>query len=121
MVSIMVSSIRSPGKRPLLLAHLGNQHAVARRHTHGRPLAVLVQAARPDSQHLGFVELLDARLGQEDAAGRLGVGFDALYQDSIQKRNEGLDGSDRRGLSNIQTFLLSPSFNEQLQSTIHLS
>ena len=78
--------------------YLGNQHAVANDHAHGQAVALLVESTGSDSQDLGLVELLDARLGQEDAAGSLGIGLDALDEDAIQQRSEGADGADGGGL-----------------------
>lgn len=79
-------------------AYLGNQHAIARRDTHGDALAVLVEGARADGQHLGLVELLDRRLGQEDAAGGLGLGLDALDQHAVEQRDERLNRAEGGGL-----------------------
>jgi len=76
----------------------GDQDPVAGLHAHGQPLALLVQGAGADGEDLGLVELLDARLGQEDAGRGLGLGLDALDQDAVQERHERLDGSDGGGL-----------------------
>lgn len=78
---------------------MGDQDAVAGSDAHRGPLAVLVQAAGADGEDLGLVELLDARLGQEDAAGGLGLGLDALDQDAVQEGDEGADGLERGGLN----------------------
>ena len=79
--------------------YLGNQHLVAGGHAHGQALAILVEGAGADGQDLGLVELLDARLGQEDAAGGLGLGLDALHDHAVEQGDEGLDGAERGGLS----------------------
>lgn len=79
-------------------AVLGNQDPVAGVDAHGDALAVLVKGAGADGQDLGLVELLDARLGQEDAAGGLGLGLDALHQHPVQQGDEGLDRSEGGGL-----------------------
>lgn len=79
-------------------AKLGDQHPVARRDAHGHPVALLVEQAGPDGQHLGLVELLDARLGQEDAAGGLGLSLDALDEDAVEEGHEGADGAEGGGL-----------------------
>ena len=79
--------------------YLRNQHLVAGGHAHGHALAILVEGAGADSQDLGLVKLLDARLGQEDAAGRLGLGLDALHEHAVEEGDEGLDGTKRGGLS----------------------
>lgn len=78
--------------------YLRDQNPVAALDAHGHPLAVLVERAGADGKHLALVELLDARLGQEDAACRLGLGLDALHQHAVEQRDEGLDGADRGGL-----------------------
>lgn len=75
-------------------AVLRDQHLVAGRNTHGRPLAVLVEVARPDRQDAALVEVLDTRFGKEDAAGRLGLGLGALHQDAVQEGDERLDRAD---------------------------
>lgn len=68
--------------------NLGDQDAVASSAAHGHALAVLVQAAGADGENLGLVELLDARLGEEDAAGRLGLGLDALHEHAVEERDK---------------------------------
>lgn len=75
-----------------------DQDSVAGLHTHGQPLAILVQTARANSQNLGLVQLLDTRLGQEDAGGGLGLCLDAVDQDTVQEGYERLDRSDGGGL-----------------------
>jgi len=94
-----------PEEVVLLLSHLdgraailGDQYAVALVDAHGHALAVLVQTAGPNRQHLGLVELLDARFGEEEAAGRLGLGLDALHEHAVEERDERLDGAERGGL-----------------------
>lgn len=74
--------------------YLGDQDAVANGDTHGQAVALLVKSAGSNGQDLGLVKLLHARLGQEDAAGRLGVGLDALHENAVQQRDQGSDGSD---------------------------
>lgn len=78
--------------------HLGDQDSVANRHTHGQTRASLGERTGSNSQNLALVQLLNARLGQEDAAGRLGLSLDALDQDTVQQGDEGLDRSDSGGL-----------------------
>ena len=58
--------------------YLRNQHLITGLDTHSYPLALAVEATGTDSQDLGFIQLLDGGLGQEDAAGGLRIGFDAL-------------------------------------------
>lgn len=76
-------------------AKLGNQDAVADGDAHGQTTAGLVEGAGADGNDLGFVELLDRGLGQEDAAGGLGLGLDALDEDTVQEGSEGTDGANR--------------------------
>ena len=80
------------------LTYLRNEDLVASSDAHGHALAILVNAAGADSQHLGFVELFDRRLGQEDAAGSLGLGLDALHEHAVEEGDKGLDGAERGGL-----------------------
>lgn len=72
------------------------QNTVTDGHAHGDALAIAVQTTGSDGQDLGLVELLDARLGQEDAAGGLGLGLDALDKHAVQEGSEVADGSDGR-------------------------
>ena len=53
---------------------------------------------RSNSEDLGLVELLDAGLGQEDAAGSLGLGLDALDEDTVKEGSKSSDGLDGGGL-----------------------
>lgn len=79
-------------------AYLGDQNAVASSNAHGQAVTLLVEGAGANGNDLGLVELLDAGLGQEDAAGGLGLGLDALDQDAVQEGGEGADGADRGSL-----------------------
>ena len=81
-----------------LFPYLGDQDAVTLLDAHGQAVALLVEGTGADGEDLGLVELLDARLGQEDAAGGLGLGLDALDQDAVEERGEGADGANRSGL-----------------------
>lgn len=74
--------------------YLRDQDPVAVLDAHRQPLAILVQAAGPDGENLGLVELLHTRLREEDAAGGLGLGLDALDKNPVQEGDESLDGSD---------------------------
>ena len=78
--------------------YLGDQHAVAVLNTHRQPLALAVERAGADGQDLALVELLDARLGEEDARGGLGLGLDALHEHAVEQGDESLDGAERGGL-----------------------
>jgi hypothetical protein len=75
-------------------SYLGNENAVANGNAHGQALALLVQTTGSDGQDLGLVQLLNARLGQEDAAGSLGLSLDALDENAVQQGGQRADGSD---------------------------
>lgn len=72
--------------------YLRNEDLVALLNTHSYPLALAIQSTGTDGQDLGLVQLLDGGLGQEDAAGGLGLGLDALDEDTVEERGEGADG-----------------------------
>jgi hypothetical protein len=80
-----------PRKSRQKSTYLRNQNLVARRHTHGNPLAILVNGTGADGEDLGFILLLDAALGEEDAGGGLSLGLDALDQDAVEEGREALD------------------------------
>lgn len=88
----------SGSARELHRTYLRDQDLVARLDTHGYSLALAIEATGTDGQDLGFVQLLDAGLGQEDAAGRLGLGFDALDQNAVEEGGERADGFQGGGL-----------------------
>jgi hypothetical protein len=69
--------------------YLRNQDLVTRLHTGGNPLTLLVKSTRANSQHLGLVQLLDSRLGEEDAARGLSLRLDALDKDAVEERGNG--------------------------------
>lgn len=77
--------------------YLRDQNPIAGTDAHGDALALPAEGAGADSQDLGLVELLDARLGQEDAGGGLGLGLDALHEHPVQQGDEGLDRSEGGG------------------------
>lgn len=86
-------------KRILILANLdrratklGNQDLVARLDRRSNALSIAVKGTGANSQNLGLVEFLDGGLGEEDAAGGLGLGLDALDEDAVEEGCEGLDG-----------------------------
>jgi hypothetical protein len=85
----------SPGK---VRTYLWNQNLVADGHAAADPLPVLIQATGTDGQDLGLVQLLDARLRQEDAGRGAGLGLDALDQHAVEEGREGLDGLECGGL-----------------------
>jgi hypothetical protein len=87
-----------PEQRKLLLAHLHgtppilrNQHLIPLLNGHDYPVPALVQSTGADGENFGFAEFFDGRLGQEDAAGSLGLGFDALHEDAVEEGDEGAD------------------------------
>ena len=85
-------------ERQVLSSYLRNQHPITGSNTHGQPLSILAEEAGTDGEDLGLVELLDARLGEEDARGGLGLGLDALDEDAVEEGNEGANGADGGGL-----------------------
>lgn len=102
----------------LLLANLDgrttelrDQDLVAGLDRRSNALAIAVKGAGTDSQNLGLVELLDGRLGQEDATGGLGLGLDALNQDAVEQGSErldGLGGDGRLFVSCLVSFCFEP-------------
>ena len=76
--------------------YLRNQDLVTGSDTHGEALAILVEGTRADGEDLGLVLLLDAALREKDAGGGLGLGLDALDQDTVQERSEVLDVAEDR-------------------------
>lgn len=77
---------------------LRNQHPVTNSNPHRQAVTLLVERTRSHGQDLGLVELLDRRLGQEDASRGLGLGLDALDEHAVQKGDEAANGSDGSGL-----------------------
>lgn len=71
---------------------LGDQDLVADLDGGSNALAITVEGTGANGENLGLVELLDGRLGEEDATGGLGLGLDALDQDAVEQGNERLDG-----------------------------
>lgn len=63
---------------------------------HGDLGAIAVNGTRANSQNLGDVLLLDAALREEDTRGGLGLGLDALDQDTVEKGSEALDVTEDR-------------------------
>lgn len=76
--------------------YLRNQNLVTSADTHGDAVSILGQEARANSEDLGLVLLLDAALGQEDARGGLGLGLDALDEDTVQEGSKALDVAEGR-------------------------
>lgn len=58
---------------------------------HGDLGAITVNGTRANSENLGNVLLLDTALREEDTRGGLGLGLDALDQDTVEKGSEALD------------------------------
>jgi hypothetical protein len=75
-------------------AELRNQHLVTRLYAGSDALSILVKGAGADGEDLGFVELLDGRLGEEDAGCGLGFGLDALDEDAVEEGRNAADGLD---------------------------
>lgn len=71
---------------------MGDQDLVAGLDGRCNALSISVKSAGSNSQHLGLVQLLDGGFGEEDTAGGLGLGLDALDQDAVEKGGERLDG-----------------------------
>lgn len=63
---------------------------------HGDLGAIAVNGTRANSENLGNVLLLDAALREEDTGGSLGLGLDALDQDTVEKGSEALDVTEDR-------------------------
>ena len=63
---------------------------------HGDLGAIAVNGTRANSENLGNVLLLDAALREEDTRGGLGLGLDALDQDTVEKGSEALDVTENR-------------------------
>lgn len=82
----------------MLRTYLRDQNTVADGNAHGGTLAVLVKSAGANSEDLGLVQLLNAGLGQEDAACRLGFGLDTLHEHAVQERHQRLDRAERSRL-----------------------
>ena len=75
---------------------LGNEDLVAGLHADSNAVARLVECAGADGENLGLVQLLDGCLGQEDAGCGLGLGLDALHEDTVEERRKGADGLEGR-------------------------
>ena len=63
---------------------------------HGDLGAIAVNGTRANCENLGNVLLLDAALREEDPGGSLGLGLDALDQDTVEKGSEALDVTEDR-------------------------
>jgi hypothetical protein len=83
--------------------HLRNQNLITRCNTRCDSLALLIEATRSNGKHTRLIELLDAALWEEDAAGGLGLGLDALDEHAVEERGEGLDGFECGGLFIVST------------------
>lgn len=73
-------------------AELRDQNLVAGLHAGCDALSVLIEGAGADGNDFCFVEVLDGRLGEEDASCSLGFGLDALHKDAVE---EGCNAADR--------------------------
>ena len=67
----------------------------------GDDLAALVAGARADGDDLALLRLLGGGVGDDDAAGRLGLAVDAADDDAVVQRTElhGKNLSEFQGLS----------------------
>jgi hypothetical protein len=75
-------------------AELRDQDLVARLYAGSHALSIFVKHARANGENLGFVELLDGCLGEEDARCSLGLGLDALDEDAVEEGRDAADGLD---------------------------
>lgn len=69
---------------------------VTRSDANGDLVAIDVNGTGANSENLGNVLLLDAALGEEDTRGSLGLGLDALDQDTVEERGKVLDVTEDR-------------------------
>lgn len=76
--------------------YLRNENLVTSGNAHGESLAVAVNGTGANGKDLGLVLLLDAALGEEDTGGSLGLGLDALDEDTVQEGSEVLDVAEDR-------------------------
>lgn len=90
------NSVRSRGSWASKPTYLGNQDVVTLSNAHGDLGAIAVNGTRANSENLGNVLLLDAALREEDPGGSLGLGLDALDQDTVEKGSEALDVTEDR-------------------------
>lgn len=86
----------NPNRSLSKLSYLRSQDVVTRSNADGDLLAVDVKGTGANSKDLGNVLLLDAALGEEDTRGGLGLGLDALDQDTVEERGKGLDVTEDR-------------------------
>ena len=77
-------------------AELRDQDLVAGLDGGSNALAITVEGTGANGENLGRVELLDGRLGKEDTAGSLGLGFYALDENAVEERSNGADRLDGR-------------------------
>lgn len=73
--------------------HLRNQNLVTGSNAHRNSVALLVQLTGSDGEDLGFVELLDGALWEEDTGRSLGLSLYSLDKNTVQKRSEALDAA----------------------------
>lgn len=76
--------------------YLRNQDVVTRSNAHRDLVAIAVNGTGANSEDLGHVLLLDTALGEEDTRGSLGLGLDALDQDTVEERGKVLDVTEDR-------------------------
>jgi hypothetical protein len=68
------------------MTYLRNQNLVTRLYARRDPLSLLVNGTGSNGQDLCLVEL-----GEEDAGCGLGFGLEALDEDAVEERGNGLD------------------------------
>lgn len=73
------------------ISYLRNQNLVTGLYADRNTLSLLVICTGANGEDLGFVQLLDGGLGEEDAGCGLGFGLDALDEDAVEQRGDGAD------------------------------
>jgi hypothetical protein len=99
--------LRRAGER----AHLWNQNLVASLDGALDSLAILVQTTWADGEDAGLVQFLDGALWEKDTGGGLALGLDALDEDAIEERGEGLDGLECGRLNVLKSALIYSIFS----------
>jgi hypothetical protein len=94
-------------KKPEPGTYLRDQDVVTGGNAHGKARAILVEETGADGKDLGLVLLLDAALREEDTGCCLGLGLDALDQDTVEEGSKALDVAEER-LVNTITLVIGP-------------
>jgi hypothetical protein len=74
--------------------YLGDQNLVTNSDAGANPLAILVQSSGADGQDLCLVEVLDGAVREEDSGRGLGLGLDALHEDTVKERRDAAERLD---------------------------